>query len=125
MAKLRDCFAQLGVAPINERWAWSARNEETGVVVMTMWQDRFINIEGQPTYRIPPHNEQSKPGFRQLAKDVKYAQEHCGGLVSAIKIMADSTGARTRSIVDCRVLNMKWKVTSFNEATGELIAIPA
>ena len=43
----RACFAKFGVTPLNDRWAWSARNEITKTVAAFGWiDDRAIAARG-------------------------------------------------------------------------------
>jgi hypothetical protein len=57
---------------------------------------------------------------------VKYALENCNGEGNAILIRAESVVAKRRDIAKntCKPLDFKWKITHFDESTGELIMIP-
>src|SRR5215213_6882171 len=53
-------FAHFGTKPRNVQWSWSARNEATKTVVVTLWQDEFVKKDGRLTY--------SRPGFDQSTR---------------------------------------------------------
>ncbi|MGC2827106.1 MAG: hypothetical protein WA322_23245 [Pseudolabrys sp.] len=115
----RNAFAKFGVTPVNNRWAWSARNETTKIVVICLWKDRFRGEEGKLTY-VPRDKIEvgSKPGWGQFMRDLQFAVDHCNGLVHIIMLVAKDMNADPRSIVDCYPTGMVMKVTEFNPETG-------
>lgn len=127
MASFTQAFADFGVKLKNPQGVWSAQHPRTNEIAVTMWADRLKNIDGQSTYHLTiAERDRRRPGFYGLVKHVKYALAHCNGEVSAILIRAESVVAKRRTVVknSCKLLEFKWKITHFDESTGELIMIP-
>lgn len=127
MASFTQAFADFGVTLKNPQGVWSAQHPRTNEIAVTIWAHNLRNIDGQPTYHLTvPENEWRRPGWRGLVKHVKYALAHLNGEVSVILIRAESVVAKRKVVVknSCKLLDNKWKITHFDESTGELIMVP-
>lgn len=116
------CFAHFGTKPKNVNWSWSARNEETKTVAVTLWQDEFAwSPDGRRVYERGPAWERShtSPGHNELMENLRWALGHCDGWVKVIIAIAKDVNARPRSIRECSPTKMQVKVTHLNEGTGE------
>jgi hypothetical protein len=114
----RECFESFGCTPTNIRWSWTALNEQTNTVVLTCWADGFAN----GIYR--RIHTASGNGYKELVRHIRWAQEHADGILHVIMAKAKDRYAHPRKIESCEPSNLKMKIVSFNEATGELIAKP-
>ena len=96
-------FAHYGTKPSNIRNSWSAVNEETGTVVVTLWQDEF---EGRPPHLVydhpgyDPNDPDSRPGYAEMMRHLQWALEHCDGLVRTIVAIPEQ-GPDGKRIGDC------------------------
>jgi hypothetical protein len=108
-----QCFEHFGVRPKNTQWSWSARGK--GYVVHTCWQHRF---EGGK-YKQVFHNR-DKHGYKELCKDLEYAQSECGGKFFVILAKAKDRFADPPKIEECWPSNMVLKITKFDPAQGIL-----
>lgn len=123
MAKLTHtaCFAHFGAKPRNVQWSWSARNEETKTVVVTLWQDEFKNVDGKMIYERSAawiEGDRKRPGHTELMENLRWAVDNCAGWVNVIIAIAKDKHARPRSIAECFPWKMKLRVTHLNEQTG-------
>jgi hypothetical protein len=127
MTGLADPFRTFGAEGRNPRWSRSARTPN-GKVVMTFWKDQLNYLTnpisyssfGSPTLR--QWTEQL--GNRERTEKLKWARDHCGGLMQAVIIEAVDENAEPRQIARSfphRRLVMK--LTSLNEETGEFSSI--
>jgi len=116
------CFAHFGTKPRNPQWSWSARNEKTKTVAVTLWQDEFTwSPDGRRVYERGPVWTESRtsPGHNELMDNLRWALDHCDGWVKVIVAIAKDVNAVPRSIKECSPTKMQVKVTHLNEATGE------
>lgn len=116
------CFGHFGTKPRNVQWSWSARNEGTKTVVVTLWQDEFEwTPDGRRVYARGPIWEHSRvsPGHNELMANMRWALDHCDGWVKVIVAIAKDPTAAPRSIKECSPTNMQAKVTHLDEGSGE------
>lgn len=123
MAKLSHtaCFAHFGTTPRNVNWSWSARNEDTKTVVVTLWQDEFVKRDGKLVYERGPaweEGERRRLGHTELMGNLRFALDHCGGKVKVIIAIAKDKRASPRSIAECFPSKMELRVSHLNESTG-------
>ena len=123
MAKLSHtaCFAHFGTKPTNVQWSWSARNEQTRTVVVTLWQDEFVKKDGKLVYERGPIWDASKArlGHRELMRNLRWSLDNCDGWLKVIIAIAKDKHAKPRSIAECFPTKMQVKVAHLDEASGE------
>jgi hypothetical protein len=127
MTGLAKAFAAFGAAGKNQRWSWSARTPDDQTVVMTFWKDAIdygSNPISYSTFDSPRlHLWKDKPGNRERIENLKWARDHCDGLMKVVIIEAKDTNANSREIADCIVQRrMVMKLVDLNEQTGEFRA---
>jgi hypothetical protein len=123
LAKLSHtaCFAHFGTAPRNVQWSWSARNEATRTVVVTLWQDEFKRVDGKLSYERGPawiEGSRRRPGHSELMENLRWALDHCDGWVRVIIAIAKNKNAHPRSISECFPSKMQLRVTHLDQTTG-------
>ena len=115
------CFEHFGTSPTNVNWSWSARNDDTKTVVVTLWRDEFAKGEvGELVYergRVDPAKSK-KPGHRELMRNLRFALDECNGELKVIIAVAVDPKADPRKIKECKPTNMKAKVVGLDEASG-------
>ena len=96
-----SAFAHFGTSPRNVQWSWSARNEDTKTVVVTLWQDEFARKDGCTIYERPALHRQvrSRHGYPEMMDNLTWAQAHCGGLLRVIVAIAKCGSAWKRDPV--------------------------
>ncbi|HZP19693.1 MAG TPA: hypothetical protein VFB16_05735 [Bauldia sp.] len=120
-----ESFKHFGTTPRNINWSWSARNEDTKTVVLTLWQDRFKKEEGKLTY-IGPGLDASKrtsPGLPEMIQNLVWAREHCDGKFHVISAKPKDPKAQPRSIDECFPTKMVMQLLELNEHTGAFRAV--
>jgi len=97
----RECFEHFGAEYANQRWSWSGRSRDGTIVVMTMWQDEIIRRDRRTIYesRLRP-NEKTRPGATERLANLKWARDHCDGLVRVVIAVAKDVNADPRSAID-------------------------
>lgn len=112
-----SAFAAFGTKPRNIQWSWSARNEDTKTVVVTLWQDEFS--KGM-TYERPAAHRQvrSRHGFPEMMSNMRWALDHADGLVRVIIAIARDTTESPRSIKECFPSPLIMRVVELDEETG-------
>ena len=133
-------FEHFGTHPTNVQWSWSAKSDQSShphatkdgkIVVVTLWSDQFSNREYKWSEYLP-----SKPGYRELMKNLSWAQAHCEGRFSVI--MATPKPAKNRvaplprerrsfsqrAIQDCAPSRLVIKLKHLDTEKGEFIAVP-
>ncbi|RWQ42241.1 MAG: hypothetical protein EOS21_09555 [Mesorhizobium sp.] len=115
-----ECFAHFGTKPKNVYWSWSARNEATKTVAVTLWQHEFVWVDRNPIYErswLDPE-ARVRPGHNELMDNLRWAIDHADGRISVIIAMAKDKLAKTREIAECFPSKIVMKVTALDEATG-------
>ncbi|MDA4633261.1 hypothetical protein NZA98_19500, partial [Escherichia coli] len=93
------CFAHFGTKPRNVQWSWSARNENTQIVAVTLWQHEFV----KGVYERGPldPSKRIRPGHPELMENLRWALDHCAGRVHVIIAIAKDKLAETKKIAEC------------------------
>jgi hypothetical protein len=115
------CFEHFGTKPRNVNWSWSARNEETKTVAVTLWRHEFDKADdGTLIYERGPVDttQRVRPGHTELMGNLRYAIDHCDGIVKIIIAVAKDPTAGTKQIASCGPTNMKVSVAELDEAAG-------
>jgi len=113
-------FAFFGTKPRNVQWSWSARNEDTKVVAVTLWRHEFSKEGNTQVYERGPAlpHVKSRPGHTELMSNLRYALEECDGFVKVIIAVAKDPKADPKKIDRCSPTNMKVRVASLDEESG-------
>ena|ERR1700693_654643 len=121
-----ECFEFFGTKPRNTYWSWSARNEESKVVVVTLWQDELKPRDGKLTYRregYDPITPDRRPGNKELLENLQWAMDHCDGKFKVIVAIAVDPKAEPRSIRECFPHpKLTMRVMELNLSTGSFEA---
>jgi hypothetical protein len=128
MTGLAKAFAAFGAAGKNQRWSWSARTPDNQTVVMTFWKDALDYSSNPISYSTfgssRLHIWKDKPGNRERIENLKWARDHCDGLMKVVIIEAKDVNADVREIADCTVQRrMVMKLVDLDEETGEFRAV--
>jgi hypothetical protein len=120
----KECFAHYGTKPRNLRWSWSARSEDGKTVVVAFWQDRFT--EGGRVYQSASHSGDEQwfgsAGHNELMNNLKWARNHCGGLLRTIVVVAKDMKAEPRETLECFPRdNLIMKITHLDEVTCDFV----
>lgn len=120
-----SAFAHFGTVPRNVQWSWSARNDVTKTVVVTLWQDEFTRKDGKTIYERPPLHRQvrSRHGYPEMMDNLAWAQDHCDGLLRVIVAIAKDPTASPRSIKECFPHDMIMRLSHVDFDTGAFTAI--
>lgn len=118
-------FAHFGTVPRNVQWSWSARNEDTETVVVTLWQDEFVRRDGKVIYDRPAAHRQvrSRHGFPEMMDNMAWARDHCGGLLHVIIAIAKDPADSPRTIKECFPSKMTMRLTHLDTDTGAFTAV--
>lgn len=110
------CFAHFGTVPKNVQWSWSARNEQTKTVVVTLWQHEFV----KGVYERGPldPSKRIRNGHVELMENLRWALNHCSGRVHVIIAIAKDRKAETKKIEECAPTKMEVYVTHLDEGSG-------
>lgn len=121
----RECFEHFGASCKNPQWSWSAKSADGRVVVMCMWQDEIKREGDRMVYQslTPRRGEQNRPGAKERLDNLKWAREHCDGLVRVVVMRAKDTKEDPRSIAECFPHDkLVMRIIHIDEATGEFRA---
>jgi hypothetical protein len=117
-----DAFAFFGTRLTNNRWSWSARSADGGIVVATLWQDEFKGRVPHQTYSRPgydPDDPDDRPGYVELLTNLQWALNHCSGKVNTVVAIAKDRNAKPRRIAECYPQpNLVMRVTHLDASTG-------
>ena len=112
-------FAAFGTTPRNVNWSWSARNENTKTVVVTLWQDEFVyraTASGKKEARYAATRvwdaARKSNGMKEMFDNLQWALDNCDGVVRVIIAIAKDISARPRSIAECFPSALRLRVTS-------------
>ena len=115
------CFEYFGTTPRNVNWSWSARNDRTKTVAVTLWRDEFAKGgEGELIYERGPVDpaKSSKPGHRELMSNLRFALDQCDGEIKVIIAVAVDAKADPRKIKECQPTRMRARVVDLDESVG-------
>lgn len=120
-----SAFAHFGTVPRNVQWSWSARNEETKTVVVTLWQDEFTSRDGVTVYERPALHRQvrSRHGYPEMMDNLAWAQANCAGRLRVIVAIAKDPQASPRSIKECFPSKLVMRLTHVDSDTGAFTAV--
>lgn len=119
-----EAFAHFGTTPRNVQWSWSARNEESGTVVVTFWQDEFSRRDNRLMYARPAAEPdlRRRPGFKELMENLAWARDHCAGQLKVIVAKAKDVNANPRSIRECFPSKMLMRLVELDTSSGAFLA---
>lgn len=96
------CFKHFGAVCRNPRWSWSARSNDGKTVVMTMWDDEIVWDGKVATYgSLPKKSTRNRPGESERLENLKWALDHCDGIVRVVRMSATHKDPYTRKIAKC------------------------
>lgn len=118
---LTEAYARLGATVRNPRRTWSAITDDGKAVVVTLWTDRFLDLEQSQysTFGLSGKGWIDRPENRRRAEHLRHAMSKRGGLFRSI-IVTPSDRMHSR-IVERRV-GPQMRVTEIDEATGRFKA---
>lgn len=120
-----QAFAHFGTKPKNTYWSWSARNEQTNIVVCTLWQDQFSRANGRLTYSMPRQGprvwRRTSPGFNELMDNLAWALERCNGKLHVIIAIPEVSNGQIR-IRECFPSKLIMKLVHFDRDSGDFRA---
>jgi len=131
---LGECFDFFGARPANLRWGWSARNEATATVIVTLWTDQLCRLpDGRIAYDVRARDDlewwRRRPGNRERLRNLRWAEAHCGGCFRAVVVSCERTDAFVRRIVgrypDPALVMQLVDLAETGEFRAESVAPPA
>jgi hypothetical protein len=95
---------------------------------MTFWKDQLRPSGSHLSYSTFGRSDlpewQDRPGNRERIDNLKWAQDHCDGLMRVVVVVAKDPNVNPREIAESYPRkNLIMKLTKFNETTGEFSAI--
>lgn len=128
MTGLAAAFKAFGAEGKNPRWSWSARTPDGKTVVMTLWKDKIDYSSGPISYSTfgSPSLAQwtNQSGNQERIENLRWARDHCDGLMRVVIIKAvDENADRRRIAQSYPQKRMIMKLTGLNVETGEFSAI--
>ena len=122
----KKAFATFGVTQKNERWSWAGMNDDESLVVLTIWQDQAPwDKENKilTTSTFNQNNEIWKDSLGNLERIdiIKHGINNLDGKFRAIIMVPKKPGVieETREYEDARPHPAWFKITKFDEETGE------
>jgi len=114
------CFEHFGAICKNPRWSWSARSLDGRTVVMTMWEDEIRWDGPKATYQSRARaRTRKRAGETERLENLKWARDHCDGLVRVVRMTAQDENANPRSIATCYPDNdLVMRVVALDETDG-------
>lgn len=118
---LTEAYARQGATVRNPRRTWSAITDDGKAVVVTLWTDRFLDVEQTrySTFGLSGKGWIDRPENRRRTEHLQNALSKHGGLFRSI-IVTPSDGLHS-SIVARRV-GPEMRVTKVDELTGRFEA---
>jgi len=119
---LKSSFGHFG-ARLKSRQSWSGISEDSRVVVLTCWFDRY-KVQGLAAGYSCFGEEDGdwqteRPNFERK-EHIRHALAHCDELVRVVVVIAKDTKQKTREIANSwPKLNAWFRITKFDEETGE------
>ena len=101
---LTRCFTHFGAVCASNRLSKSAVTQDGQTVVVAIWEDE-VQRDGervmyQSRYR-PALKGKSRRVDSELMANLKWAKDHCGGLVRVVILTAQDVTAEPRKIMYC------------------------
>lgn len=118
---LTEAYARLGATVRNPRRTWSAVTDDGKAVVVTLWTDRFLDVEQTrySTFGLSGKGWIDRPENRRRAEHLQQAMSKRGGLFRSIIVAASDT---MHSRIVARKIGPEMRVTKIDEATGRFEA---
>jgi hypothetical protein len=124
-----DAVAYFGANMKNTRWSWGGMSADGRTVVLCCWHNGFNRDpfgERDVTYTFGPLNRNEAThnhGFQDFVGLVKYAIEHCGGIVRASVIWARDFDEHPHEVVESKPLRgYALQIVHFDPETAHLVA---
>jgi hypothetical protein len=119
---LPACFAHFGTVTSHRHFSLSAVSSDGNTVVVAMWEDEFERhgdrIMYQSRYR-PIFKGKLQRISNQWIANLKWARNHCNGLVRVVIIQAEDVQANPRTIKLCHPDNsLVMRITHLDTETG-------
>jgi hypothetical protein len=101
---LTGCFTHFGAVCANRRFSTSAITQDGQTVVIAIWEDEVQRDGDRVTYQ--SHYKRvlkgkSRGAESELMANLKWAQDHCGGLIRIVILTAEDVAAEPRKIMYC------------------------
>ena len=115
-----QAFLALGTIPLNRFWSWSARSVDGRTVAVTLWREQLRGLAGRMVCTRSDWGDWHQGnGSRAFFADLKWAVEHCGGIVRVVVAVRDPKAlpqVRMAECYPCR--NLYLRVVHFDRITG-------
>ena len=101
---LAECFAHFGAVCASRRFSKSAVTQDGQTVVVAMWEDEVQRDGDRVVYesRYKPKLKGKVRGVNsELVANLKWARDHCFGLVRVVMVAAEDVTAEPRKITGC------------------------
>jgi hypothetical protein len=119
---LTKCFKHFGAICSNRFLSLSAISNDGQTVVVAMWEDEFGREGDHLTYQ-----SRYRPYFKRrqrLIANLKWARDHCGGLVRVIVVRAADVQTNPREIKSCYPDDdLIMRITHLDTRTGVFRAV--
>ena len=124
---LSDCFSVFDARMWNTRQAWSGISEDRKTVVITLWQDKIKILGDRLVFSTEVEGDlkvwKARLGHKWRMKHIRYALDKCGGRFRAILLFPEyKKGAKKTTKARYPQENIWWRITDFNDDTGEYTA---
>ncbi|MBZ9748294.1 hypothetical protein LB516_23980 [Mesorhizobium sp. CO1-1-7] len=118
---LTEAYARQGATVRNPRRTWSMVTDDGKAVVVTLWTDRFLDVEQThySTFGLSGQGWIDRPENRRRIEHLQQAMSNRGGLFRSI--IVTPSDAMHSSIV-ARKVGPEMRVTKIDEATGRFEA---
>lgn len=114
-----EAFRYFGVTPRNIRYSWSGPSPDGQMVAVTVYDHEFRMMRGR--YSFEGKVDMTRQGGRDLADDLQWALDHCGGRVHIIRAFARDPKADKPNISYCLPAAFTMKIAHFDRATGDYL----
>ena len=127
---LEKAFQHFGAGKKNLRSSVSARNEDTKLVVLALWKDRF-DFKSKPIAyeRFRPEELEAwrhQPAHKEQLEDLMWARDHCDGLFRVVIAVPKDPKAIPREMAECYPQDkLVMKLTHLNPESGQFRAVQA
>jgi hypothetical protein len=101
---LAGCFTHFGAVCANRRFSTSAITQDGQTVVIAIWEDEVQRHGDRITYQSRYRRAlkgKSRGAESELMANLKWAQNHCAGLVRVVILTAEDVTAEPRKIRYC------------------------
>jgi hypothetical protein len=118
---LAKCFAHFGAVCASRRFSKSAVTQDGQTVVVAMWEDEVQRLGDRVVYesRYKPRLKGKVRGVdSELIANLKWARDHCFGLVRVVMLAAEDVTAEPRKIACCYPNDsLVMRITGFDSHT--------